>query len=84
MKEQINDMDLELVAGGRYYLNRNNNKLVFENVNEIFHLVNCTSYQAQEVMDSLIGVYDNQMQYDNACAEALMKKGWVEVIGSKT
>ncbi len=83
MKEMLNELDLEMVTGGRYYLNKNNNKLVFENVGEIFHLINCTPSQAMDVMDALIGKYDNQAQYDAACAAALKKKGWVEVIGRK-
>lgn len=81
MKRIIDDNDLELVAGGRYYLNRNNNKLCFENVKEIYQLQNCTPYQAMDLMDSLIGKYDNQAQYDAACAAALKSKGWVTVIG---
>lgn len=83
MKQMLNDQDLEMVSGGRYYLNKNNNKLVFENVNEIYHLVHCTPSQATDLMDALIGRYDNQAQYDSACAAALKAKGWVEVIGTK-
>lgn len=83
MRQNLDDMELDLVTGGRYYLNRNNGKLAFENVGEIYHLVNCTPSQAMDVMDALIGKYDNQAQYDAACAAALKKKGWVEVIGNK-
>lgn len=83
MRELLDDLGLEMVTGGRYYLNKNNNKLCFENVNEIYHLINCTASQATDVMDALIGKYDNQAQYDAACAAALKTKGWVEVIGHK-
>lgn len=77
MRKEINDQDLSNVTGGRYYLNGNNHKLVFTTEGVVHQLKNCSDYQAMELMDSYIGKYSTQEEYDQACVDALKNKGWI-------
>lgn len=78
MREEINDSMVEQVNGGRYYLNGNNKKLVFTTMKgTVFTLKGCSDYQAMELMDSLIGKYPTQAEYDQACVNELKKNGWI-------
>lgn len=79
MREEINDFAVEQVSGGRYYLNSNNRKLAFSTMKgSVFTLnANCNDYEAMALMDSLIGKYPTQAEYDAACVAALKAKGWI-------
>lgn len=77
MRNEMNFDDLESVTGGRYVINGNTHKVAFRDIKEIYTLKNCTDYQAMEVMDSLIGVYDTEAEYDRACVEKLKGLGWI-------
>ena len=75
MKE-LTDLELENVAGGRYYINVNTGALVFTSTNQVYNL-KCSAYQAMEVMDSLVGVYGTEAEYDQACVDLLTSNGWI-------
>lgn len=79
MREEINESMMEQVNGGRYYLNSNNRKLAFSTMKgSVFTLNgNCNDYEAMALMDSLIGKYPTQEEYDRACVNALQQKGWI-------
>lgn len=82
MKKALNDLDVTAVSGGRYFVNTTNKKLVFDSRNEIFRIKgNC--YQAMEAMDSLIGKYATNEEYDAACVDLLNEMNMLEVIGTK-
>lgn len=79
MREEIKDDGMKLVNGGRYYLNSNNRKLAFSTMKGTVYTLNdnCDDYQAMALMDSLIGKYDTQEEYDQACVDALQSNGWI-------
>lgn len=75
MREQLNEMaDLNQVTGGRYHLNKSKKLLFFDNVSGVFE-VKGSVYTAQELMDSLVGRYSTEAEYDNACVELLRSHG---------
>jgi len=76
MKE-LSMEELDAVSGGRYVINGNTHQVAFRDVQQIFHLKNCSDYEAMEAMDSLIGVYATEVEYDNACIALLQSKGWI-------
>ena len=82
MRRELSEHDVSTVTGGRYFVNTTNGKLVFDSRNEIFH-INGSCYEAMELMDSLIGKYATNAEYDAACVALLQSKGMLEVIGSK-
>ena len=79
MREEIKEAGLEAVNGGRYYLNSNNRKIAFSTLKGTVLTLNsnCNDYEAMALLDSLIGQYPNQEEYDKACVAALKAKGWV-------
>lgn len=78
MRKEIDEKTASGVAGGRYYINGNNHKLIFTSFpDDIFVFKNCSDYEAMEVMDSLIGKYSSQKEYDQACIDALKSRGWI-------
>ena len=77
MREEIKDLELEQVTGGRYWINTNKKRVAWDNVSGSYALKNCTVYQAQEAMDGLIGKYKTQAEYDQACFNLLKSKGWI-------
>lgn len=77
MREELNFDETEFVSGGRYVINGNLHRVAFRDVKRVFQLKNCTDYQAMELMDSYIGQYATEEEYDNACIAALRAKGWI-------
>lgn len=78
MRTEMMDQDLELVAGGNYYINKNNLKVAFTTIKgQAFQLHDCTGNQAMDVMDALIGKYATTEEYDQACVAALAAQGWL-------
>lgn len=75
MIKELNINELDSVVGGRYVIN--GNKVAFRDANKVFSLKNCSDYQAMELMDSLIGKYNTEEEYDNACIAALQSRGWI-------
>ena len=77
MREELNVENLESVNGGRYVINGNTHQVAFRDAKQVFKLKNCSDYQAMELMDSFIGKYSTEVEYDNACINALKAKGWI-------
>ncbi len=77
MREEIKAEELENVSGGRYVINGDTHQVAFRDAKKVFKLKNCTDYQAMEAMDSLIGKYSSEVEYDNACIALLQSKGWI-------
>ena len=79
MRKELAYDDMELVAGGNYYINKNNLKVAFTTIKgQAFQLHDCTGNEAMDVMDALIGQYDTTEEYDWACVEALRDHGWLD------
>lgn len=77
MKQELNLNDLNEVSGGRYHINVDNKKLMFDYIDGVFQLKNCTAYQAADACDSLKGKFKTEEEYDNACLDLLRSKGWL-------
>ena len=77
MREELNVEAMESVAGGKYVVNGNTKQVAFKDVKQVYNLKNCTVYQAMEAMDSLIGKYKTEKEYDEACIALLQSKGWI-------
>lgn len=76
MRQEINETELELVNGGSYHI-YNNNNITWDNCPGVYHLA-CSRYEAQAVMDALIGQFETTKEYDRACYKALKSRGWLE------
>lgn len=76
MREEIKGLELEQVSGGRYFINTERKLVVFQNVEGVFKL-KVKPYLAMEVMDSLIGKFETEAEYDQACVEALTNLGMI-------
>jgi len=77
MHKELTMDELDSVAGGKYVINGRTNQVAFRDAKQVFSLKNCDVYQAMEVMDSLIGKYNTEEEYDKACIAALQNKGWI-------
>ena len=77
MRDELKFEDMESVSGGRYAINGNTHQVAFMDAKKVFKLKNCTDYQAMELMDSLIGQYSSEKEYDEACIAKLQAKGWI-------
>ena len=77
MRDELNFDQLDAVTGGKYVINGNNHQVAFKNIRQVYKLKNCSDYQAMELMDSFIGKYATEEEYDQACVNALKSKGWI-------
>lgn len=77
MRREIVENELTQVAGGRYWINANTERVAWDNIEGSYQLQNCSVYDAEEAMDGLIGKYRTQAEYDQACYELLDSKGWI-------
>lgn len=82
MRQQIDDQNLDLVCGGKCYMNANTGKLLFTTDNRVFQLNGVSSYQALELMNSFLGQCDNDADFNSKCIDALTERGWVNEIGT--
>lgn len=80
----MKDFEVESVAGGKYKLNGNNGKLLFTTDKYIYQLQGIDPLEAQRFMNSFIGKYSTDEEYDNACISSMTSKGWIKVIGTRT
>ncbi|MBR3739584.1 MAG: hypothetical protein IKN04_03885 [Clostridia bacterium] len=76
MRQEIKDLELEQVTGGRYFINKDKKIVVFQNVAGVFQL-KCKPSEAMDAMDELIGKYKTEAEYDQACVNLLQSKGWI-------
>ena len=78
MREELDFENLENVSGGRYIVNGNTHQVAFRDVKRVFNLSpDCDEYEAMRLMDSFVGKYATEQEYDNACIEALRARGWI-------
>ena len=77
MIKELNINELDSVVGGQYVINGNTRQVAFRDAKKVFSLKNCSDYQAMELMESLIGKYNTEEEYDNACIAALQSRGWI-------
>lgn len=84
MREEIQDFEAEEVAGGKYKLNGNNGKLLFTTDKYIYQLKGVDPLQAQAYMNSFIGMFATDEEFDRACINGLQSKGWIDVIGTRS
>lgn len=75
--EKLSLEELDAVSGGRYVINGNTHQVAFRDVRQVFQLKNCSDYDAMAAMDSLVGIYGSEEEYDNACIALLQSKGWI-------
>ena len=74
---ELSDEELDHVAGGKVYINANNNKMVFSTTGTVYTFQNCTYRQVRDVCEDLIGKYATEAEFDAACVAALKAKGWI-------
>ena len=78
MREELNVEQLDSVNGGRYIINANKHQIAFRDAKKVFKLTeSADEYEVMRLMDSFIGKYSTEVDYDNACIEALRSKGWI-------
>ena len=78
MRKELNNENLETVAGGRYVINGNTHQVAFRDAKQVFKLSDtCDEYDAMRLMDSFVGQYATEEEYDNACIAALRANGWI-------
>lgn len=76
MREELNFDESANVSGGKYSINGDAGTVSFLQAHRTYTL-KCSPYQAMELMDSLIGQYPTEKEYDKACIKALAEKGWI-------
>lgn len=76
MRNELSNEELGQISGGRYFID-NRSVVYFETIdNDGYQLKGeGARYQAQAIMDGLIGKYNSQSDYDNACLDALNAAG---------
>lgn len=74
--EKLGDDELDMISGGSYHI-YNNDRISWDNVVGVYEL-NCSRYEAQAVMDSMIGQFATTAEYDNACFMELCNRGWLK------
>ena len=78
MREELNFDDMDKVTGGRYIINGNTHQIAFRDARRVFKLSDsCNDYEVMAACDSLIGKYNTEQEYDNACIALLQSKGWI-------
>jgi len=78
MREELNMENLDSVTGGRYVINANRHQIAFRDAKKVFKLsADCDEYECMRLMDSFIGKYATEEEYDNACIAALQARGWI-------
>jgi len=79
MRKEIDDKDLERIAGGTVYISRDKNKIGFSTTWEQFELKDCTFRQAQNLAEDL---WEANQSLGDKDFDALVKKefqgrGWI-------
>lgn len=76
MRQELNTEELDLVAGGKAYINANNNKIVFSSTQAVYQF-NCDYRKVRDLCEDLIGKYATEAEFDAACVSALQANGWI-------
>lgn len=74
--EKLNDFELDAVAGGRAFVDPDNPRVKFSTIDHVIPL-KCSPYLAMEAMNALVGQFDTEEEFDNACYQMLVNNGWV-------
>ena len=74
---ELNDEELDNVAGGVVRVNGNTNRIGFSTLKKAYDLKNCSYYEARNLCESLLGQYSNETEHEAACEAALKAKGWI-------
>ena len=74
---ELNDEELDQVAGGSAYINANTNKIAFDTISTVYEFKNCTYREVRDLCEDLIGKYATEAEFDAACVAALKAKGWI-------
>ena len=78
MREEINMENLEGVSGGRYIINANRHQIAFRDAKQVFKLsADCDEYDLMRVLDSYIGKFATEKEYDEACIADIRARGWI-------
>lgn len=76
MREELNLEELTGVSGGKYVINGNTNQIAFRENRAVFKLKG-SPYRAMELCDSLIGQYETEKEYNDACIALLQRNGLI-------
>ena len=79
MVQKMKDEDLGQVAGGSYHVNGNTQSVAWDSIPGNYQLVNCSVYDAMQAMDGLAGTCGSQEEYDQACFNMLLSRGWLQL-----
>lgn len=79
MRQEIDDLDLEKVAGGTVYISRDKMRVAFSSTGQKYNLVNCTYAQARNLADDL---WEANQTLGDAAFDALVRdelaaRGWI-------
>jgi len=77
MREELKDLEVEKVNGGKVYVNGNTKKMAFDTIPGAFAFKNCTAYDILALCDAEIGKHATNAEYDQACYNLLKSKGWI-------
>ncbi len=78
MKKELQDEELQAVSGGKVYVNGNTRRVGFTTIKGVFTLKDGVSpYQVLEACDAKIGQYPTDAEYDKACYDMMVSKGWI-------
>lgn len=76
MRKELDLEEMTGASGGKYVINGNTNQVAFRE-NRVVYKLKCSPYQAMELMDSFIGMYPTEEEYNNRCIEELKARGWI-------
>lgn len=74
---ELNDEELDKIAGGAAYINANTGKIAFDTIDTVYKFKNCTYRDVRDLCESYIGKYATEAEFDAACVAALKAKGWI-------
>lgn len=78
MRQEINDINLENVAGGSVNLSEKKNKIGFDTIGEAYSL-KCTYKEARSLVTSLFAANPDmtEVQFDTMVRDQFKAKGWI-------
>lgn len=78
MRTEIQENDLELVSGGKVYLNGNKMKISFTMLEQTFK-VKCSYQEAKTLLLNLFASNDHlsDLDFDNLVKNEFQSRGWI-------
>lgn len=77
MRTELNMDDVSKVAGGNAYINGNTMKMCFDSFDTVYKM-KASVDQIRGLCVANIGKYATVEEYDTACRNQLLAKGWIE------